>query len=98
MTSEALSLQTTPIVTFGYIMQVLISLLMVLALIYLSAKYLLPRLKVERTGKLIKILDRVYLEPQVSAYIIKAGKGAWLIAASNKNISRIDRIDDIIQE
>lgn len=98
MTSEALTLQTTPIITFGYIMQVILSLLVVLAIIYLTAKYLLPRLKVDRSGKLIKIVDRAYLEPQVSANIIKVGKSTWLAVVSNKNISRLERIDNVIEE
>ena len=98
MTQEALSLSTTPIITFGYIMQVFISLLVVLAFIYLAAKYVFPKIKTSNTGKLIKIIDRVYLEPQVSAYILKVEKSAWLIAVSNKQISRIDRIDDLIHE
>lgn len=93
MTPEALALQRTPIITFGYIMQVFISLLVVLAFIYLIAKYLLPRMKIAATGKLIKILDRVYLEPQVSAYVLQVGKSAWLIVTSSKQVTRIDKVD-----
>lgn len=94
MTPEALALQRTPIITFGYIMQVFISLLVVLAFIYLIAKFLLPRMKISATGKLIKILERVYLEPQVTAYILKVGKSAWLVVASNKQVARIDKIEE----
>jgi flagellar biogenesis protein FliO len=94
MTEEALALQTTPIITFGYIMQVFISLLVVLAFIYVIGRFLLPRLKTTTTGKLIKILDRVYLEPQVAAYILKVGKSAWLIVTSSKQIARIDKIEE----
>lgn len=98
MTAEPIAFQTTPIITFGYIMQVLISLLVVIAFIYLAAKFLLPKFKISGTGKLIRILDRAYLEPQVSAYILKIEKSAWFVVISNKNISRIDRIDDLIHE
>ncbi|MFC1637583.1 hypothetical protein ACFL1W_01040 [Candidatus Margulisiibacteriota bacterium] len=94
MTSEAFAFQRTPIITFGYIMQVFISLLVVLAFIYLIAKYLLPRLKITATGKLIKVLDRIYLEPQVSAYILRVGKSAWLVMTSHKQIARIDKIEE----
>lgn len=94
MTPEALVLEHTPIITFGYLMQVLISLLVVLAFIYLIAKYLLPRLKISATGKIIKVVDRIYLEPQVSAYILKIGKSAWLIVTSNKQVTRIDKIGE----
>ena len=93
MTTEALAFQRTPIITFGYIMQVFFSLLVVLALIYFIAKYLLPRLKLSNAGKLIKILDRVYLEPQVTAYLLSVGKSAWLVVTSSKQIARIDKID-----
>ncbi|MBN2057366.1 MAG: FliO/MopB family protein [Candidatus Saganbacteria bacterium] len=90
---EALVLQRTPIVTFGYVMQVFFSLLVVLALLYFIARFVLPRMKLSSSGKLIKVLDRVYLEPQVSAYLLQVGRDAWLIAASNKNITRIDKVD-----
>ena len=96
MTPEALALQRTPIITFGYIMQVFISLLVVLAFIYLIAKYLLPKMKIAATGKVIKVLDRVYLEPQVSAYVLKVGKTAWLVMTSSKQVARIDKIDEEI--
>ena len=94
MTTEVVVFQSTPIITFGYIMQVFFSLLVVIAVIYLVSKYVLPRLKASSTtGKIIKITDRVYLEPQVAAYILQVGQSAWLIAVSNKQIARIDKID-----
>jgi len=43
-------------------------------------------------------VDRAYLEPQVSANIIKVGKSTWLAVVSNKNISRLERIDNVIEE
>ncbi|MFH1683248.1 MAG: flagellar biosynthetic protein FliO [Candidatus Margulisiibacteriota bacterium] len=91
---EAITLQRTPIITFGYVIQVFFSLLIVLALIYLIAKYVLPRFKLSSTGKLIKVRDRVYLEPQVSAYLLQVGKNTWLVVASNKQVTRIDKIDE----
>lgn len=94
MTPEALAFQRTPIITFGYVAQVFFSLLVVLALIYLIAKYLLPRFKLTSSSKLIKILDRVYLEPQVSAYLLKVGKATWLIVSSNKQATCIDKIEE----
>jgi len=94
MTPEAIAFQRTPIITFGYVAQVFFSLLIVLAIIYLLAKFVLPRLKVNATGKMIKILDRLYLEPQVSAYLLQVGKSSWLIVTSNKSVTRIDKIDE----
>ena len=98
MTSEALVLNTTPIITFGYIVQVTISLAVIIAFIYLCAKFVLPKLKVGNIGKHIKLVDKIFLEPQVSAYILKVKKNAWLIVVSNKHISRIDKIDEPIEE
>lgn len=94
MTTETLVLQSSPIITAGYVMQVLLSLAIVVALIYIGAKYLLPRLKVEGGGKIIKIIDRAYLEPQVSACILKAGKKSWLLAVSNKHVTKIDQLEE----
>ncbi len=98
MTTEALVLQTSPIITFGYVIQVIVSLLIVIVLIYLSARFLLPKLKFGGTGRLIKLVDRVYLEPTVAAYVLKIGKAAWLVMSSNKNITKIDRIDELVDE
>jgi flagellar biogenesis protein FliO len=94
MTSEAITLQTAPIITFSYIMQVIFSLLIVLTFIYLISKFLLPRLKESSSGKLIKVLDRIYMEPQVAAYVLKVGKTAWLVGVSNKHFTRIDKLDE----
>ena len=94
MTPEALVLQRPPIITVGYIMQVLFSLAVVLALIYVIAKFLLPRMKLIAPGRLIQVLDRIYLEPQVSAYILKVGKSAWLIVTSSKQVAKIDKIEE----
>ncbi|MDD5383015.1 MAG: flagellar biosynthetic protein FliO [Candidatus Margulisbacteria bacterium] len=93
MTPETIALQHTPIITFGYVMQVIISLLVVLAFIYLAAKFILPKMKISTSGKLIKILDHIYLEPQVSAYILQVGKKAWLVVASSKNVEMISEIE-----
>ena len=92
MTYEAIVLQKTPIVTFGYIIQVTISLAIVLALIWLTAKYLLPRLKLMPQGKTIEVLDRVGIEPQVTIYHIKANNSEYLVGVSSKNIALIDKI------
>ena|SRR3989338_5189088 len=92
--TEALVLQTTPVITAGYVMQVVFSLLIVLAIIYAAARYLLPRLKIAAPGKLIQVLDRVFLEPQVSAYVLKVGKKAWLIVASGKQAEKIAEVTE----
>jgi len=93
MTPETLALQSTPIITFGYIMQVILSLLVVMAFIFIAAKFVLPKMKPNFNGKIIKVLDHVYLEPQVSAYILSVGRSAWLVAISNKQVSKIDKVE-----
>ena len=94
MTNEALVLQSSPIITAGYIMQVLISLAVVVTLIYVIAKFLLPRMPINAPGRLIKVIDRLMLEPQVAAYVLKVGKRAWLIVSSGKNVVKVDEIGE----
>lgn len=94
MTPEALVLQSSPIVTVGYIMQVLISLGIVVAMIFVSAKYLLPRLKMSGSSRIIQVVDRIMLEPQVSAYILKVGKKAWLVVTGSKSVAKIDSVEE----
>lgn len=94
MTYEALALQKSPIFTFGYIMQVILSLLVVLGLIYLMAKYVLPKLSITPQGKNISVLDRVGLEPQVTAYTLKVGSFIYLIVSSNKNATLLDKFKE----
>jgi flagellar biogenesis protein FliO len=89
MTPEALVLQSSPIMTAGYLMQVLVSLAIVVGLIYVIARFFLPKLKAPGSGRLIQVLDRVLIEPQVAAYIIKVGRQSWLIAAGGKNVTKI---------
>jgi len=93
MTYEALVLQKTPIVTFGYIIQVALSLAIVLALIYICAKYLLPRLKLTPKGNTFEVTDRMGLEPQVTLYRIKSNKTEYVVAVSSKNVALLDKIE-----
>lgn len=93
MTPEALVLQSSPIITFGYIMQVLISLGIVVALIYLIAKFVLPRMKIASPGRIIQVIDRIFLEPQVTAYLLKVGNKGWLVVTSSKAVEKISEID-----
>ncbi len=83
----------SPGITVGYVMQVFISLLIILGLIYIIAKYLLPRLQISAKGKLIQVIDRIGLEPQVSAYIIKVQEKAWLVLVSNKQIAPLGQVE-----
>lgn len=93
-TQEALVLRASPIITFGYIMQMIFSLAIVLGIIYLCAKFLLPKIKLSGTGKFITVLDRVALEPNVSLYVIQIGIKKWLIGVGQKNITRIEQLDE----
>jgi len=93
MTVEPLVLQSSPIITVGYVMQVILSLGVVLAIIFAIAKYVLPKFKISTQGKIIEVVDRILLEPQISAYILKVGKKKWLLAASNKNIAKIGEVE-----
>jgi flagellar biogenesis protein FliO len=93
MTTEALVLQTSPVVTVGYVFQVLLSLAVVVGLIVVIARYLLPRLNITSGGgKVIQVVDRVMLEPQVSAYLLKVKERTWLTVASSKNVAPLEEV------
>jgi len=94
LTEEALPFERSPIITIGYLVQLFFSLLIVFGLIYLTAKYVLPKLQVSTKGRLIEVVDRVGLEPQVSAYIIKVGNRSFLLAVSGKNVQLISEIQE----
>lgn len=86
-TEAAPTLGSTPLVTFGYLVQVFFSLLIVFGLIYLTARYVLPKFQIQAKGKLIQISDRVGLEPQVSAYVIKVGHVSYLAIVSSRGVA-----------
>ena len=104
ITLEALSavketpliLEKSPVVTFGYLVQVSLSLAIVLGLIYLTSKYLLPKLQANLTSKMISVKDRLTLEPQVSIYIVKVGSKNYVLASSNKTVTLLDTLKEDI--
>jgi flagellar biogenesis protein FliO len=77
----------------GYLVQISLSLLIILALIYVTLKFLLPKLTVSTKGKMIQVLDRIGLEPSVGAYILQVGRQNFLIVVSSKNVTYIDKVD-----
>ena len=93
MTTEALAFQQPAVLSAGAIFQGIVSLAIVLAVIWVIAKYLLQKLKIPSSSKIIQIVDRVYLEPQVTSYILKAGCDSWLVVVSNKQIAKIDKVN-----
>jgi flagellar protein FliO/FliZ len=94
MTYEALVLEKTPVVTFGYIVQVALSLAIVLGLIYLISRFLLPRLQMTGKSRLVEVLDRIGLEPQVTAYVIKFNKNIYLVACGQKGVALLDKFKE----
>ena len=93
LTKEAPTLKGSPILTIGYAFQVFISLLIVIGFIYIVARYLLPKLQMPSKGRLIQIVDRIGLEPQVSAYILKVKDKSWLIVAGKGSVEVVDKVD-----
>ena len=83
----------SPLVTVGYIFQLIFSLAIVIGLIYFAAKYILPKIQIPSTGKMIEVKDRIGLEPQVSAYIISVQGRSYLIAVSAKGVTLIDKLE-----
>ena len=82
-----------PLFTVWYILQLIVSLGIVIGLIYFSAKYLFPKLQIPSSGKSIQILDKIGIEPQVSAYIISAQDKAYFVIVSNKGVTLIDKLE-----
>ena len=94
-TLEAFTLrEQAPLTTFGYFFQIFLSLIFIFALIYLVSRYLLPKLKVSGRGRFIEVVERIGLEPGVSAYILKVKEKSWLILVSNKNIELIEKLEE----
>lgn len=93
-TAEVLTLKTSPILSFGYLFQLLISLAIVISLIYLAAKYIFPRLEIKPKGKNIQVIEKTLLEPQTFAYLIKVYDKTFFVVTSNKNINCIEKFEE----
>ena len=93
-TAETIAFQKTPLVTFGYIMQVLISLSIVLGLLWVSSKYLLPRLNFTPKGRMIEVIDRIAIEPGLSAYVLKAKNKNYFIVSGQKGTVLLDAFEE----
>ncbi|MCX5750884.1 MAG: hypothetical protein NT099_04355 [Candidatus Saganbacteria bacterium] len=91
---ESYTAKSSPIVTFSYFLQLVFSLLIVIGLIYVVSKYLLPKLQVKTQGKVVEVIERVGLEPQVTAYILRIKRSSWLVVVSNKQVTKIDKIEE----
>ncbi len=91
---EAVSLSTGPVFSLAYIMQILFSLLVVIGFAFIALKYVLPKLKVSSIGKYIKVVDRAFLEPQVTAYMLEAKGKSYLVVAGHKKITLIDKYEN----
>ncbi|MFC1560087.1 hypothetical protein ACFLZ2_03040 [Candidatus Margulisiibacteriota bacterium] len=90
---EALTLKSSPIITVSYLFQLFISLLIVFGLMYMVTKYVIPKIKVTTQSKHIQVIDKVGLEPQVAAYILKVKDSSWLVVVSNKNASVVSKLE-----
>lgn len=74
-------------------LQVFFSLLLVLFLIYVSARYLLPRLSPLASNKrYVQIIEKVPLESQVTLYLVKVGSQTWLIGVGHKQVQLISSV------
>ncbi|MFH0887464.1 MAG: hypothetical protein V1843_04780 [bacterium] len=93
-TKEAIGLNSSPIITFGYVFQLFLSLAVVIGLIYFTAKYVLPKFKVGGGTGVIQIIDRVMLEPQVASYVLKIKGKVYVVMVSSKNVIVLDQYKD----
>lgn len=81
-------------VSIGYVVQLLFSLAVVLGFLYITAKYLLPKLKTSNKSEHITLFDRLVVEPQVTLYIVRSAGKSWLLSVSNKNVTVIDKFEE----
>ncbi len=93
LTTEAPTLKGSPVLTIGYVFQVFFSLVIVIGLIYVISKYLLPKLQIPTRGRFLQIVERVGLEPQVTAYILKVKDKSWLIVTSKGAVEVVDKLN-----
>ena len=93
LSPEAAVIVRSPLITVGYIFQLIVSLSIVIGLILFSTKYILPKIQLPSHGKMLGIVDRIGLEPQVSVYIISYMENQYLLAVSIKNVTLIEKLE-----
>lgn len=91
---ENISLSNGSVMGPGYIMQVIFSLAIVIGFAYITLKYVLPKLKTSSIGRYIKVIDRVFLEPQVTAYMLEAKGKSYLVVISQKKATLLDKYEN----
>jgi len=84
---------SSPVITFGYIIQLIFSLAIVIGFIYVASRYILPKFTPSTKGKYITVLDRVVLEPQVVSYILRVNDKSWLVVVTNKSATVVDKLE-----
>ncbi len=98
-TMESAAMQSSPpVISFGYIIQLVFSLGVVIGAIFLTTKYVLPRFTPGTSGNYINVVDRVVLEPQVTSYILNVEKKFYVVVVSNKTATLIDKLDSFENE
>jgi flagellar biogenesis protein FliO len=93
ITAESTAGQSySPVISVGYIVQLIFSLAVVVGFLYVTAKYLLPKMQTGTKSKQIEITDKLVIEPQVSSYVIKAGGNSYFIIVNSKTTTLIDKL------
>jgi hypothetical protein len=90
---EVMNVGRSPLITVGYIFQLLISFGIVIGLIFFAAKYILPKVQLPSAGRSLEILDRLGLEPSVTTYVIAWNEKKYLVIVSNKSATLIDKLE-----
>jgi flagellar biogenesis protein FliO len=94
VSSAELGLKTSPVISFGYVIQLIFSLLIVIGILYAGARFILPRFNLVGEKGLINILDRKFMDAQSTAYILAVGKKKWLIVIAKGQVARIDALEE----
>jgi hypothetical protein len=86
-----MNIARSPLITVGYIFQLIISLGIVIGLVYFAAKYILPKVQLPSMGKSLEVLERLGLEPAVTAYVIAWNEKKYFVVITNKTATVIDK-------
>ncbi|NLJ33633.1 MAG: flagellar biosynthetic protein FliO [Firmicutes bacterium] len=76
------------------LVRLVFSLIIVVALFYISARFLKSRWANSRTAEHMAILDRLSLGPNQNIFIIRLGKDYLVLGVTGDNISLLQRIED----
>jgi flagellar biogenesis protein FliO len=84
-----------PQISWLYYVKVLVFLGLIIGFLYLLYFILKVNIPQQDRIKMLRVIDKIYLEQGVSLYIIKILDSNWLIGVGNKEIKLIEKLGKI---